>query len=246
MSRRRERESGKGLLPLMEARPWKDGETVTYRYHPLGGKPVNLGTDREAAILEVLRLNRAAPDSGTVAELWRLYQQTTDWADLKEASRVDYTQSSAELLRVFGGMTPTEIRALHVRRYLRQERAAAPVRANREAALLSNLLNVAIDRGDVDANVCRQVRRNKERPRSRAPEPPRSRASSRGRGRAAARRRCWPAWPSSPRCRGTAASNSANSAGRRSERPRSACAARSSATRIRSSRRSRCRRRWPT
>jgi hypothetical protein len=171
MSRRRERESAKGLLPLMEARPWKDGKTVTYRYHPLGGKPVNLGTDREAAILEVLRLNRAAPDSGTVRELWRLFKLTSDWEELKPATQTDYTQCSVELLRVFGDMQPTDIKALHVRRYLRTERAEAPVRANREAALLSNLLNLAIDRGDVDVNVCRQVRRNKERPRNMAPEP---------------------------------------------------------------------------
>jgi hypothetical protein len=34
----------------MEARPWKDGKTVTYRYHPMEGPPVNLGTDRDAAV----------------------------------------------------------------------------------------------------------------------------------------------------------------------------------------------------
>lgn len=170
MSRHRQRASAQGLLPLMEARPWRDGKTVTYRYHPLGGKPMNLGTDRDAAILEVLRLNRAAPDSGTVGELWRLYQRTGDWADLKPATQTDYTQCSIELLRVFGSMHPRAIKALHVRRYLRKERADAPVRANREVALLSNLLNVAIDRGDVDENVCRHVRRNKERPRNMAPE----------------------------------------------------------------------------
>lgn len=170
MSRHRERESGQGLLPLMEARPWKDDKTVTYRYHPIGGKPVNLGTDRDAAIDEVLRLNRAAPESGTLAELWPLYRKTSDWAELKPATQTDYHQCSVELLRVFGTMAPRSIRALHVRRYLRVERAAAPVRANREVALLSNLLNVGIDRGDVEENVCRQVRRNKERPRNMAPE----------------------------------------------------------------------------
>lgn len=170
MSRRRERASGQGLLPLMEARPWADGVTVTYRYHPLGAKPINLGTDRAAALEQVLQLTRAAPDSGTVAELWRIYRTTQDWKDLKEATRVDYTQCSAELLRCFGTMSPKAIRALHVRRYLRKERADAPVRANREAALLSNLLNVAIDQGDIEENVCRHVRRNKERPRSVAPE----------------------------------------------------------------------------
>ena len=44
-----------GLLPRMEARPRKDGR-VTYRYHPLGGKPIALGTDRNEALRRVLDL----------------------------------------------------------------------------------------------------------------------------------------------------------------------------------------------
>jgi hypothetical protein len=171
MSRRRERVSAQGLLPLMEARPWKDGKTVTYRYHPIGGKPINLGTNREAAIEEVLRLNKAAPESGTLAEMWRLYQRTSDWKDLKDGTRTDYTLCWTQLEPRFGKMAPAAIKALHVRRYLRVERAESPVRANREMALLSNLLNVAIDQGECELNVCRHVRRNKERPRKLAPAP---------------------------------------------------------------------------
>ena len=36
---------------------------------------------------------------------------------------------------------------------------------------MSNLVNVAIDQGDCEINVCRHVRRNKERPRNLAPDP---------------------------------------------------------------------------
>ncbi|MBX3603238.1 MAG: integrase [Rubrivivax sp.] len=170
MSRSRERTSAKGLLPLMEARPWKDGKTVTYRYHPIGGRPITLGTDLDAAIAEVLRLNRQAPDSGTFGELWRLYQRTPEWADLAEGTRMDYRLCWTQLEPRFGKMAPRALTAQHCRRYLRVERADAPVRANRELAVLSNLCNVAIDTGDADINVCRHVRRNKERPRHLAPE----------------------------------------------------------------------------
>ena len=38
----------------------------------------------------------------------------------------------------------------------------APVRANREIAVLSNLMELAIRRGMLDVNPCRQIRRNKE------------------------------------------------------------------------------------
>jgi len=74
MGRRRERASGFGLLPRMEARPRKDGK-ITYRYHPVGGKPVNLGTDRDEAIRKVLGVNAEAHHQGTVRELWGLYQK---------------------------------------------------------------------------------------------------------------------------------------------------------------------------
>lgn len=40
--------------------------------------------------------------------------------------------------------------------YLRIERKDTPVRANREVALLSNLINLAIERGEAEANPCRQ------------------------------------------------------------------------------------------
>lgn len=171
MNRPRDRASSKGLLPLMEARPWKDGKTVTYRYHPLGGKPVNLGTDREAAILAVLQMNRRAPDSGTLAEMWRLYKASPEWAALAEGTRADYELCWTQLEPRFGHMQPRQITSQHCRRYLRVERAKAPIRANREMAVLSNLMNVAIDTGDVDLNVCRHVRRNRERPRQEAPTP---------------------------------------------------------------------------
>jgi hypothetical protein len=96
MSRHRDRLSNNGLLPLMEARKWKSGDKITYRYHPLGGKPIPLGTNREAAIRKVLDLNGVSIDSlaGTVNQMWRLYQDSDDWKALSQGSRDDYTQSS--------------------------------------------------------------------------------------------------------------------------------------------------------
>ena len=74
--------------------------------HPLGGKPIPLGTNREAAIRKVLDLNGVSIDSdaGTVNQMWRLYQDSDDWKALSQASRDDYTQSSKKLLPVFGKM----------------------------------------------------------------------------------------------------------------------------------------------
>lgn len=167
MNRPRDRESGKGLLPRMEARPLKTG--FSYRYHPAGGAPIALGRDREAAIRKVLDLNGDNSDRGTVGELWRIYRDSSDWQTLAEATRVDYEQCSIPLLKTFKAMRAAAVRPAHLNRYLRVERAGAPVRANREMALLSNLFNVGVNRGDLDANPCKQVRRNREAPRPEAP-----------------------------------------------------------------------------
>ena len=170
MTRPRDRASAKGLLPRMEAMPRKDG-LVSYRYHPAGKKPIPLGTDKEAAIRRVLDLNNENPIKGTVKHLWQLYRDSDDWKELSKNTQDDYTQCSKQLLRVFGDTDPETITPAVCARYLRIERKAAPVRANREMALMSNLMNVAIERGDIVANPCKQTRRNKERPRKDAPEP---------------------------------------------------------------------------
>lgn len=170
MGRKRERASGFGLLPRMEARPHKDGKKVSYRYHPMGAKPIALGTDKKEAIRKVLDLNGSSDDTGTVAELWRTYQLTPQYKRLAERTKKDYTVYSIQLLEVMGKASARIIRPADVARYMRVERAEAPVRANREIALLSNLMNVAIERGDIDANPCKQVKRNKESPRTEAPE----------------------------------------------------------------------------
>ncbi|AOI98079.1 hypothetical protein [Burkholderia sp. LA-2-3-30-S1-D2] len=86
-------------------------------------------------------------------------------------------------------MTTTDIDSTHVSRYLHIERAAAPVRANREVALLSNLIGLAIDRGEAKHNPCREVRRNEEQPRTEAPSRKTDRRSPPWSRRSAARRR---------------------------------------------------------
>lgn len=171
MNRPRDRASAAGLLPRMEARPRKDGLT-TYRYHPVGGKPINLGTDRAAACRRVLDMLGEGDDIGTVARLWEQYQASPYWSALAERTQADYREYSAPLLRVFGTMRAAEITAPMVARYLRTERAEAPKRANREVSLFGNLIGLAIERGEAELNPCRGglVKRNPERPRQSAPE----------------------------------------------------------------------------
>jgi integrase len=167
----------------MEARPRKDGK-VTYRFHPLGGKPMNLGTDKEAAIRKVLDMNRGrASDDGTFRQMWRLYQDTPRWKRLADSTKDFYREcwgrepgakgpedKGAGLAKVWARGIVSAVKPSDVYRYLTVERADAPTVANREVALLSNLFKVAISRGIIDANPCKQVSRNPEEPRERLVE----------------------------------------------------------------------------
>jgi integrase len=172
MNRPKDRASSAGLLPRMEARPWADGVTVTYRYHPVGKKPMNLGTDRAEALRKVLEMNGQADDRGTIARLWEHYKESPKWKTLRERTQSDFEAYSKPLLAVFGGVHASAITAPDVARYLSVEREGAPVRANREVSLLGNLIALAIRRGEALANPCRggQVERNPERPRAAAPQ----------------------------------------------------------------------------
>lgn len=171
MGRKRDRNSGLGLLTGMEARPWADGKTVTYRYRQASGKPINLGTDKAAAIRKVLDLLGRAPDTGTLSWVWGKYKEAKRFQRLAPATRTDYEQCWEAIKPVLGAMQIAHITAPIVARYVRIEREAAPVRANREKALLSNLFAHGIDLGVCESNPAKQVRPNEEEPRTTAPDP---------------------------------------------------------------------------
>lgn len=164
--RTRDRVSNMGLLPRMEARPLKKGG-YSFRYHPVDGKPIPLGHDRADAIRKVLDMLGTADDTGTFRTLWRLYNDTVDWKRLAASSKAQYTDNWKELESRIGGQHVTALRPRDVAHYLRVTRASAPVVANREVAVLSNLCNLAVEMGLIDRNPCKEVRRNREESRSR-------------------------------------------------------------------------------
>jgi hypothetical protein len=83
----------------------------------------------------------------------------------KPRTQKDYLSSITMLRPVFGEMWPEDIEPKDIYAYMRLRNA--PVRANRDVAVLSNVMNQAIRMGLVNANPCKQVRRNEEHPRTR-------------------------------------------------------------------------------
>lgn len=167
--RQRDRQSQLGLLPRMEARPLKNGG-ASYRYHPHAGKPINLGRDKGAAIQQVLDMGNKSTDEGQFSRLWRLYQERPEFKRLADSTKDQYRDNWKELEKVFARGVVAAIKPKDIARYLRVHRVSAPVVANREVALLSNLFNLAVELGDMDRNPCKEVRRNPEESRDRLVE----------------------------------------------------------------------------
>jgi integrase len=158
----------------MEARPWRDGKTVSYRYHPLNQKPIALGTDRVAAIRKVLDLTGVNKDEGTLRWVWEHFTNKDSaaprWKKLAESSKSDYVQAWKQIDKTFGHMQISRIDSAMVARYVHVERAASPKRANTEKALLSNLFGHAIKLGVCTVNATHGVEPHQLEARTNTPD----------------------------------------------------------------------------
>lgn len=83
----------------------------------------------------------------------------------RERTQADYTDAIKRLRPVFGSMRPDDIEPKHIYQYM--DLRGSPVRANREIAVLSGVMELAVRIGAISANPCRQVRRATERARTR-------------------------------------------------------------------------------
>ncbi len=171
MGRHRDRSSGMGLLPRMEARPHKDGKTITYRYHPVGAKPINLGTDLPTALRKVIDMNGlpGGESYGSLRWVWNSFQESPRWKKLAEATRADYLGAWRQLDQRLGHMHMGEITTFMVARYVHTERADAPRRADIEKSLLSRLFGHGIKLGVATANATIGVEPHGSEPRTEAP-----------------------------------------------------------------------------
>lgn len=157
MSRPRDKQSqiALGLLPRMEARPRKDG-SFSFRYHPVGGKPIALGTDRIKALRQVLDITGQLDETGTLKWVWEKWtderRPSPRWKKLSDGTKDDYRLAWKQLAKTFGKMLISQIDAPMVARYVHIERADSPRRADIEKTLLSNLFKYGITLGVCKVN----------------------------------------------------------------------------------------------
>lgn len=170
--------SAMGLLPRMEARRWRDGKTITYRYKTIDGVQMNLGTDRAAAIHQVLDLLGDNKEQNTLQWVWDRFTEKDDkdqfkvkrWRDLSDSTRDDYRQAWKQIAKTFAKMLVSDIDSTMVARYIHVERASTPKRANTEKALLSNLFAHGILLGACKVNSTDGVQPHKLESRTEAPD----------------------------------------------------------------------------
>lgn len=154
---------------------FKDGR---YRYLSPANKWHTLGREWDRQAKDAFDVvSQGANGPSTVSALlaaFLLHRETQVRSKVVSARTLADNESEAKMLRlVFGQMPVTAVKRQHVARYLRErcdrQFIPAPIRANREAALLSSAYSWAMGLRDwdVNENPCYGVRRNTERPRRR-------------------------------------------------------------------------------
>lgn len=137
-----------------------------YRYVPRDGKPISLGRDYGEAMRKWAAIVQPATEVGTVSALIDWY--LVNVAPNKAPRTYQDNLKEAEFLKKGVGHIPyTQLKPHHVAQYRDARAQDAPVRANREKALLSHVYTKAMEKGMVDYNPCSGVKRNPEKARER-------------------------------------------------------------------------------
>jgi integrase len=142
----------------------------TYYYVPWRGSKIRLGRDFVSAMTrwaEVTGKSRAPALDASLGTIIDAYIREV-LPTKAPRTQQDYLVAVRLLRQAFGHMQPADIAPHHIYAYM--DARAAPVRANREKALLSGIFHLAIRKGIKTENPCRLVKRNRERPRDRLVE----------------------------------------------------------------------------
>lgn len=128
-------------------------------------KWIRLGKTRDEA-LATYNSTVVVSTPGTVGALFdRYFREVVPGKAVRTQS--DNAAEKRPLLAVFGNMKPKDVKPKHVGEYLDERAKTAPVRGNREKALLSHVFTMGMRWGLVEMNPCKGVHRNPEFGRSR-------------------------------------------------------------------------------
>ena len=130
------------------------------------GKKLSRVVDGESALYKALA-EVTRPKTTTIDDLLTAFLGN-GIRKLAPATQRDYLYYARTQLRpVFGSMAPEDLQPTHVAQFLEKRSAPAHALANKEIACLSSAFEYGQRLGLCNGNPCRQVRRNRVRPKHR-------------------------------------------------------------------------------
>lgn len=140
-----------------------------YYYFPFGGSRVPLGRDHAQALVKHADIVSLPGTMKTLGEVMDAYiaERLPSKAESTRKGYLSAVEKRRGLRYTFGHMGPADVEPLHIYRYMGLHK---PAQANRDVSTLSAIYSFAIRKGAAVVNPCRDVERNRERPRDRLPE----------------------------------------------------------------------------
>lgn len=143
----------------------RGGGEFTY-YPPAGGsKVIAKKGARPDQVWEAYNAAIADIRPNSLKYFWDQYQESEQWKDHADATRIDYTQSSKIPLKVFAHTDCLALRAPHIRQYMDSRGKKSRTRANRELSWMSSMFKFAFERGLMPLNPCEGVKPFREQRR---------------------------------------------------------------------------------
>lgn len=146
--------------------------TWAFRLSAMNANKDAVAAIKADAIQRANTLNGEVPIVGSTENLFKLYfawqeGMPLDSEDRKAASTLKVNKDEQRpLLKSFGKVKPSQIKPVHIYKYLSGRAAhGAPAKANKEIALLSAVLEYGRRLGELEENPCRGIKYNKTRPK---------------------------------------------------------------------------------
>ncbi|GAA6153035.1 site-specific integrase [Pseudoteredinibacter isoporae] len=148
-----------------------------YEWKPKGGKVTPLrklpadGKESEAVKRDVWKAYdqavMAVQRRETMAFVIDLYFASPQFKRLSVRTQQDYKRYQGAVVRVFGNMEPKKVKPPHIRKFMDVMGEDKPVTANRHHSFLSVVFSWADERGIVDGNPAKRVKKFLEQSRER-------------------------------------------------------------------------------
>lgn len=142
-------------------------KAATYYLRAAGQKDIRLGKTIHEAFRNYYAYAEINYECRTMFDLIDRYMKEVSPTKAKSTHKSNVA-AAKNLIKRFGSMNPTMVRARHAYQYLDlRAREGAPVRANREFALLSTIMTHAVRWGVIDNTPFHKIIRNPENQRDR-------------------------------------------------------------------------------